>query len=76
MHYIIEALIVGVVTAVVGFIISTALMYARNSDFSLKKYNFWPYVLFGYFITGFIIHLIFQWTGGNAWYCKHGDACS
>lgn len=76
MHYFVEALIVGIASAIVGFAISTGLMYVRNSDFSLKKYSFWPYVLLSYFITGVIIHLIFEWSGGNAWYCKHGAACS
>jgi hypothetical protein len=75
MHYILEALIVGFVTAIVGFIISTALMYIRKSTFSLSEYTFWPYVLFGYFLTGFVLHLLFQWFGGNNWYCKHGYAC-
>jgi hypothetical protein len=76
MNFLLEALIVGLVTAVVGFIISTSLMYARNSDFSLEKYHFWPWVLLGYFLTGVIIHILFEITGGNSWYCKHGSACS
>lgn len=74
-HYIIEALMVGLMTAVIMFIISTALMYIQDSTFSLKKYAFWPWVLLGGFLTGILVHLICQWTGINKWYCKHGDAC-
>lgn len=75
MHFLVEALIVGVVLAIIGFIISTSLMYERDSSFSIKKYKFWPWVLVGYFITGVIAHIIFQVTGANKWYCKNGDAC-
>lgn len=69
-----EAIVVGVVTSIFGFIISTGLMFTKK-DFTLKKYDFWPSVLLSYFITGFFLHLIFEMTGGNKWYCKNGNAC-
>jgi hypothetical protein len=75
MHYILEALVIAILTSIIGFAISTLLMYMRNPDFSFKQYDFWPYVLLGYFITGMLIHLVFEWSGGNKWYCKNGDAC-
>lgn len=75
MHYFVEALIVGLLSAVLGLIVSTGMMYINNPEFDLKEYGFWPYVFLGYFVTGVLMHLLFQWTGGNAWYCKHGDAC-
>lgn len=76
MHFIIEALIVGLISATIGFIVSTSLMYERDPNFSLKKYTFWPWVLVGYFITGVIAHLLFEFSGANKWYCKNGYACS
>jgi hypothetical protein len=75
MNYIIEALVIAIVISIIGFIIGTSLMFLNNPDFSFSKYKFWPYVVLGYFLTGFVTHLFFQWSGGNTWYCKHGDAC-
>lgn len=69
-----EALIVGLVTAVVGFIISTLFMLT-SKDFSWKKYHFWPQVVLSYFITGFLMHIGFEFAGANKWYCHHGNAC-
>lgn len=28
------------------------------------------------FAVGVVIHILFELTGGNAWYCTHGAACS
>lgn len=74
MNFFIEALTVGIMTGILGFIISTLLMFT-NKKFSLKKYTFWPSVLFSYFITGFLIHLIYEFTNVNKWYCINGNAC-
>lgn len=71
---IVEALVVGLVTAIVGFLIATGLMFF-NENFSLKNYHFWFRVMLGYFLTGFILHLLFEAFGTNKWYCKNGYAC-
>ena len=73
-YVLIEALIVGLITGIIGFIIATALMFF-NKDFSLSKYHFWFRVFLGYFITGFVMHLLFEAFGTNKWYCKNGNAC-
>lgn len=75
MHYLVEALIVGIATAIVGFIISTLFMYIRDRSFRLENYKFWPYVLLSYFLTGVVIHIMFEMFGGNKWYCTNGFAC-
>ena len=75
MKLLIEALSVGIITGFVGFLISTSLMYITSKNFSLKKYHFWFQVFFSYFITGFLIHLLFEMLGLNKWYCKYGNAC-
>lgn len=72
----VEALVVGLVTAIIGLGISTAIMYASQRDFSLKKYHFWPYILLAFFITGLVCHLGFEVLGANKWYCRKGNACT
>jgi hypothetical protein len=69
-----EALIVAVATAVLGFIIATLFMLP-SKKFSFKKYDFWPQVILAFFVTGFLIHLLCEVSGVNKWYCKHGNAC-
>lgn len=74
MNIFIEALIVGLITAIVGFILSTLLMYT-NKNFELKKYSFWFQVLLSFFLTGVAVHLVCEYTGVNKLYCKSGNAC-
>ena len=70
-----EILAVGVATAIIGFLVSTLLMYVFVKDFSTKKYHFWWQVILSYFITGCLVHVLCQITGINKWYCKNGVAC-
>jgi hypothetical protein len=72
MQLIFEALFVGVLSAVIGFIISTAIMVASKN---LKRYTFWPWVIISFFITGVLVHFICEYFGINKWYCKKGRAC-
>jgi H+/Cl- antiporter ClcA len=74
MNIFLEALIVGIAVGILGFIISTCMMY-MNKNFTIKKYNFWWQVMLSFFFTGFLFHLICQISGINKWYCKHGKAC-
>ena len=74
-NIIIEAFFVGIPIAVIGFIISLALMYISDSKFTLAKFTFWKILLFFNFLTGFFGHLTFQYLGFNSYYCKHGIAC-
>jgi hypothetical protein len=74
MKIIIEAFCIGIISALVGIIISTIFMLP-SKNFSWKKYDFYPQILLSYFLTGFIIHICFEISGGNKWYCKHGNAC-
>lgn len=69
-----EAFTVGIVSGIFGLVISTLLMLP-SKDFSWKKYHFWPQVLLAFFFTGFSLHIIFELTGANKWYCKNGNAC-
>jgi hypothetical protein len=65
----VEALSVGLTTALVGLFISTVFMFVFSKKFTLKKYKFWPQIFFSYFVTGFVIHLIYEWTGMNKKFC-------
>jgi O-antigen/teichoic acid export membrane protein len=75
MNFLYEILAVGVATAIIGFLVSTLLMYVFVKDFSTKKYHFWWQVILSYFITGCLVHVLCQITGINKWYCKNGVAC-
>jgi len=64
-----EALVVGVITAVVGLVISTAMMYATQKGFSLRSYTFWWQVALAMFLTGALIHVVLELTGINRKWC-------
>lgn len=76
MSLLVEALVVGLSAAIVGFLLSVIVMYATEKDFTIKKYTFWKSSLFTFFLAGVILHLLFEKLGANNWYCKHGNACS
>lgn len=73
MNLFLEASIVGFVTAIVGFIISTAFMFFGTKNFSFQNYPFWPQVVLSYFITGFVLHIGFEWVGLNQKFCCQKD---
>ena len=70
-----EALVVGIAIGVIGFLVSLAIMYYTDPNFSLAKYHFWKEVVVSYILTGIVAHLLFEYFGANAWYCRHGVAC-
>jgi hypothetical protein len=74
-NVLLEALIVGIFTAILGFIISTVMMVLKVKDFSLEKYHYWHFILLSYFITGFLFHIICECIRINKWYCTNGNAC-
>ena len=74
---IIEALVVGVIVVVVGtfsgFVISKFIV----SDMPpvCKDWNKNFVMELSLFFTGVITHFLFEFLGGNKWYCKNGFAC-
>ncbi len=74
MSLLVEALVVGIVSGIFGLAISTLIMMS-SKNFSWRKYDFWPQVFLSFFLTGFILHFIFEISGANGWYCKNGVAC-
>ena len=75
MNYLLEALVVGLATMILGTIISVVAMYSQ-ADFSISKITFWPSLLASHFLVGFLVHLVCEWSGVNRWYCKNGHACT
>ena len=62
MQVLIEALVVGLVFAILVLIASFAFGSSAN-----------PAILG--FVSGFIGHLVFEAVGANKWYCANGAAC-
>jgi hypothetical protein len=65
----IEAIVVGVMTCVIG----AALIYLFCDVHIFRKSL--VKLLFTLFLTGAFIHLGCEISGMNKWYCKHGYAC-
>lgn len=64
--YYTEAFAVGVLTAVVGYILQSVIMFNLSTP---------TYFLLFLLILGILIHLLCEATGINKWYCKNGSAC-
>lgn len=65
-----EALVVGLMSLVVGVIVHSVSM-------KLKKHNMNDMTVYALhlFVIGILVHLIFQYAGINKWYCTNGIAC-
>ena len=74
MNYFVEAIVIGIITMLLGTGLSVGSMYLQP-DFTLDKIDFWFSMLVSNFLIGFILHILFQWFGLNKWYCENGDAC-
>lgn len=78
MNILIEAIVVGLAVVVVGTLVSYLLGNAFKVDLP-PVCNDWNknYVMeISLFLTGLLAHLLFEFTGLNAWYCRYGNACS
>lgn len=73
----IEALVVGILLVIVGYLITIAINKLFNKNLSdsfinLKKNRTFIIILF---LSGSLTHLLFELLGSNKWYCKNGHAC-
>lgn len=68
---IIEAIVVGIMTVVIGVLYSALAMGKKES----KKFQHWDSIVVTMFAIGVTIHLLCEGTGINRWYCTNGHAC-
>ena len=73
----IEAIVVGILTVVVGTIVGFVLgsSFSTNLPKICKSWNKNHIMELSLFLTGFFIHLLCEFSGVNKWYCKNGYAC-
>lgn len=65
-----EGFMVAIVTLIIGTLMKFIIDYFFKSKEN-KSYTFFIIL----FITGFVAHILCQYTGINKWYCKNGVAC-
>lgn len=72
-----EAAIVGITTVVIGTIVGFVMgkLFSMNLPAICKKWNKNHIMEITLFLTGFLLHIICEYTGINKWYCKNGNAC-
>ncbi len=78
MKLLVEALVVGVATVIVGSVVGFVVgkMIGSKLPDVCKDWNKKHAMEISLFLTGFTLHLLFEVVGGNKWYCKNGVACS
>jgi|APSaa5957512493_1039668.scaffolds.fasta_scaffold128525_2 hypothetical protein len=60
-----ESLLVGFITLLVGHMAFNLTVNKRNKDQKIKPIG----INIAFFITGFLIHLVFEYIGFNKMYC-------
>ena len=74
MHFLIEAIVVGIITLIVGIIVSKLFEISRKKEPGEKDYIL--QMSGGLFVTGFVVHILCEAFGFNHWYCNNGHACN
>lgn len=73
MHYLYEAILVGLIMMIIGYPITYLFMYINDPDFVFDHKNA---VLLNFFVVGFVAHIILELIGINKMYCQKGYACN
>jgi hypothetical protein len=55
-----DAIMVGLVSMIIDLILNVGIMYAVSDGFKISDIDFWPSMMFGGFIGGFVFHLIWS----------------
>ena len=71
MQLLLEASTVGISLVVYALIVTKILDVLLPKD-SVTEFS---RMIIGIFVTGFTIHLVFEVTRLNSYYCLHGHAC-
>ena len=64
-----EAIAVGLLVVLLGYVV----VYFMES--MKLKMNRDKQMIIGFFMLGFLTHILCEFTGVNKWYCKNGRAC-
>lgn len=74
---IIEAIFVGVITVLVGYVAGYIVGRFEGRDLpqECKNWNQNYVMEKSLFLTGFIVHVLCEMSGINKWYCTNGNAC-
>jgi len=77
LRLLLEAFIVGIITALVGTLVSWTLSKPFKVELPpvCDDWNKNYVMEINLFLTGFIVHLLCEISGVNKWYCTNGNAC-
>ena len=77
MHFLLEAIIVGLLVVIVGTFVGFIIgkFFSIPLPKTCKKWNKYHIMEISLFITGFLVHIICELLGLNKLYCKKGYAC-
>ena len=67
----VEAFIVGIGLVIVGMTIHLFIKRIKEHDMNDNVT-----LAIHFFIAGFIVHLLCEYSNINKWYCKNGNACN
>jgi len=77
MKLLIEAVVVGISVVIIGTLVGYVVGRSLSVDLPklCKEWNKNHIMEITLFLTGFILHLVCEFSGVNGWYCKNGNAC-
>lgn len=72
-----EAVVVGIMTVVIGYIVGkiTSHFVKDNLPPECDNWNKNHIMEINLFIIGFLVHILSEFGGLNHWYCRNGNAC-
>jgi hypothetical protein len=65
----IEAIAVGLLVVLLGYVV---VYFMESMKLKIDKDK---QMIIGFFMLGFLTHILCEFTGVNKWYCKNGRAC-
>jgi len=64
-----EAIAVGLLVVLLGYVV---VYFVESMKLKINRDK---QMIIGFFILGFLTHILCEFTGINKWYCKNGRAC-
>lgn len=64
-----EAIAVGILVVLLGYVV---VYFMESMKLKIDKDK---QMIIGFFMLGFLTHILCEFTGVNKWYCKNGHAC-